>query len=88
MKLKQEFVLRTIVGETVLIPVGNLEDEFQGIITLNETGKFIWEKLVEGKEPEKIAEDMAEIYDVTKEQAYSDIDEICGQLKKLGIYEQ
>ncbi|WP_190324818.1 PqqD family protein, partial [Mediterraneibacter catenae] len=59
-KIKQEFVLRRIAGENVLIPVGNQGDKFQGIITLNETGRFIWEKLEEGKNLEEIAETITE----------------------------
>lgn len=84
-KIKQEFVLRTIAGENVLIPVGNQGDTFQGIITLNETGRFIWEKLEEGTELEEIAKGLAEEYEVSMEKAEKDIDNICGQLRKLGI---
>lgn len=84
-KIKQEFVLRTIAGENVLIPVGNQGDIFQGIITLNETGRFIWEKLEEGKELDEIAEEMTGEYEVPREKAEKDIDKICGQLKKLGL---
>lgn len=85
MKPKQEFVLRTIGGETVLVPVGSLNDNFHGIISLNETGKFIWERLSQGQEPHQIAEALTEVYDVEKEQADRSVEKICGQLKELGI---
>ncbi len=84
-KIKQEFVLRRIAGENVLIPVGNQGDKFQGIITLNETGRFIWEKLEEGKNLEEIAETITEEYEVSREKAERDVNRICEQLRKLEI---
>lgn len=84
-KIKQEFVLRRIAGENVLIPVGNQGDKFQGIITLNETGRFIWEKLEEGKNFEEIAETITEEYEVSREKAERDVNRICEQLRKLEI---
>ncbi len=85
MKLKQEFVLRTIAGDTVLIPVGKLGDKFHGVITLNETGKFIWEKLEEGKEPADIAAALTDEYEVPYQKAVDDVGKICGQLRELGV---
>lgn len=84
-KIKQEFVLRRIAGENVLIPVGNQGDKFQGIITLNETGRFIWEKLEEGKNLEEIAETITEEYEVSREKAERDVNRICEQLRELEI---
>ena len=85
MKLKQEFVLRTSAGETVLIPVGSLGDKFHGIITLNETGKFIWEKLAEGKETREITEALTEEYEVSQAQAEEGVERVLAQLRELGI---
>ena len=36
MKFKKEFMIREIVGETILIPVGESNNHFNGIITINE----------------------------------------------------
>ena len=44
MKLKCKFVINTIAGETVAVPVGG-ENDFNGYIRLNETGKDIFELL-------------------------------------------
>lgn len=45
MKLKMQFILRDIVGETVLVPINESTSSFNGLITINELGKFIWENL-------------------------------------------
>ena len=60
-------------------------DKFQGIITLNETGRFIWEKLEEGKNLEEIAETITEEYEVSREKAERDVNRICEQLRELEI---
>lgn len=42
MKLKEGFVLREVAGQTVVLPSG--EDlDLNMMITLNETGKFLWQ---------------------------------------------
>ena len=45
MKLKEGFILRTVAGETVALPTGGVTN-LDMMITLNETGKFLWEKLL------------------------------------------
>ncbi len=42
MKIKKGFVLRIVGGESVVVPVGALSKDFHGMITLNETGAFLW----------------------------------------------
>ena len=45
MKLKDGFLLKEIAGSWVVVPVGEQVVDFQMMITLNETGAFLWEKL-------------------------------------------
>lgn len=44
MKIKEGFILRTIAGQHVVVPTGQHLD-LSLMITLNETGAFLWEKL-------------------------------------------
>jgi len=44
MKLKEGFMLRQVAGEHVVLPVG-ADVDFNGMITLNETGAFLWNRL-------------------------------------------
>ena len=85
MRLKQEFVLREVAGDHVLIPLAGLTDAFQGIITLNESGVFIWKHIEEGEEEEKIISSMCEEYEVSVEKASKDVKNFIGHLKDLGI---
>lgn len=45
MKIIKEFILREIAGECVMVPTGDTTSEFNGMVNLSETGKFIWEHL-------------------------------------------
>lgn len=42
MKIVKEFILREIAGECVLVPTGATSQEFNGMITISDTAKFIW----------------------------------------------
>ena len=63
MKLRKGFILRDVAGKTFVVATGELSREFQGMITLNETGKFIWECLADDTTAEEIVEKMAKVYD-------------------------
>lgn len=43
MKIKKGFVIRTVGGQNVAVPVGEMSKNFHGMINLNETGKFLWD---------------------------------------------
>ena len=45
MKIKEGFILRKVGGSNVIVPTGNETNEFNGMITTNDTGAFIFEKL-------------------------------------------
>ena len=50
MKLKDGFLLRQVAGQTVVLPIGGGLD-LNMMITLNDTGAFLWEKM--GKETDE-----------------------------------
>lgn len=85
MKLKQEFVLREVAGDKLLIPVMGTEDAFNGIITLNETGAFIFKQIEAEKDEPEIVEALLEEYQVTREQATKNVADFCDNFRKLNI---
>ena len=54
MKLKMDFILRDIVGETVLVPINESTSSFNGLITVNELGKFIWENIESSNDEDEL----------------------------------
>ena len=73
MKVKQGFMLRAIAGNYVVVPVGKAAVDFNGIITLNETGAFLWEQLVHEVTLETLLSKMIDTYEVSMEQATNDL---------------
>ena len=63
MKLKEGFVLRKVGGDNIVVPTGATLD-LNMMITLNDTGRFLWEKLEKGAEAEELIAALLEEYDV------------------------
>ena len=42
MKIKDGYMLRNVAGKYIVVPVGEETMDFNGIITTNETGAFLW----------------------------------------------
>lgn len=84
MKLKDGFILRTVAGQTVVLPTG--EDlDLNMMITLNDTGAFLWEKLqAEIDEDGLVAALLAE-YDVDKETAHKSVQAFVAKLNENGF---
>lgn len=68
MKLKEGFVLRTVAGDTIVVPTGSTLD-LNMMITLNDTGKFLWEKLEKGADTEELTAALLQEYDVEESTA-------------------
>ena len=87
MKIKNGFVVRSIAGESVVVALGEASKNFNGIIKLNETGRFIWDKLVTGAEIEDLVEAILSEYEIDKETAEADVKVFVETLKGAGIIE-
>ena len=85
MELKKQFVLREIVGEAVLVPVGESAARFNGLLTVNEVGKFIWENLESSKDEEDLLHKILEEYEVEEKEAKEDLDEFLDKLRQVDI---
>lgn len=86
MKLKEGFILREVAGETVVIPSGN-DLDLNMIITLNGTGKFIWERLEEGILIDDLVDAFHDEYEVTRERAKEAVCAFVAKLNDNGFLE-
>ncbi|MDU1201581.1 MAG: PqqD family protein [Clostridiales bacterium] len=85
MELKKQFILREIVGEAVLVPIGESATRFNGLITINELGKFIWENIEKVENEEKLLQLILNEYEVNEDTAKKDLDEFLQVLKDMDI---
>ena len=84
-KSDKEYVLRQIGDDYIIVPVGKTTLSFNGMITVNETGAFLWEQLIKGTNKEELLRTLIETYEVTQEEAERDIDEFLDVLYKNNI---
>ena len=73
MKIKEGFILREVAGNYIVVAVGNAVKQFNGVITLNETGAFLWKQLEKGCDEEKLLSALLEEYEVDEETAKADV---------------
>lgn len=81
MKIKEGFILRQVGDQAVVVAVGAASRDFNGIIKLNPTGKFLWEKLEKDITPEQLLAEMLDVYEIDEETAKADISQFVAKLK-------
>ena len=84
MKIKEGFVLREVAGDIVVIPSGDTLD-LNMMITLNDTGRFLWEHLEKGAEKADLVQALTQEYDVSTENAEAHIDVFVAKLNENGL---
>ena len=88
MKIKEGLTLKKIANTWVVLPLaGAATVNFKGMLTLNETGRMLWQLL----EAQATREDMAKAltceYEVPYERALADIDAFLERLVQAGCIE-
>ena len=81
MKIEKEFILREIAGDYIIVPVGKTALEFNGMITVNETGAFLWELLEREHSVQSLVDAMTAEYEVDGAQAEKDINAFLDHLR-------
>jgi len=85
MKIVKEFILRDIAGESVLVPTGETTQEFNGLITLSETAKIIWENLEKVDSLDEMVALILDEYEIDEETAKNDVIGFVGALLQQGF---
>ena len=87
MKIKDGFVLRSVMGNNVVIAVGEASKNFRGIVQLNESAAEIWKHISEGKTRDEICDLMFDKYEVEREALGRDVDKVIAMLCDNGLVE-
>lgn len=88
MKIKEGFVTREIADTIVAVPTGELVNEFQGIIKLTESAKFVWDLLQEDTTMEKLIDALVQKYELNHDTAKADVEKFVNNLKSANIIEE
>ena len=85
MKINENFLLREVAGNTIVVPVGDAAERFSGMIKLNETAVFIWRALEDETDEAAVVDAMCAEYDIDKETAAADVARFVTTLRGAGI---
>jgi hypothetical protein len=85
MKIKDGYRLRKVGNNSIVVAVGGIN--FTGLITINETGTFIWKMLEKGSDIPEIVEALAKECDVKPEDIQGEVTEFIDKLKGADLVE-
>ena len=86
MKLNEGFLLREVAGRIVVVPEGDVLN-LNLMISLNSTGRFLWERLDKGASAQELKEALMEQYDVDEQRASADVQAFIEMLNRHGFLE-
>ncbi|MEQ8175959.1 MAG: PqqD family protein [Syntrophomonadaceae bacterium] len=87
MKISKEFSLMNIAEVNVVVPLGTKNVNFNKMISLNNSGAFLWRQLEIEKTEEELLNAMLNEYEIDETIALKDIKGFICKLKKVGILE-
>ncbi len=80
-----QFLLRHVAGEAILIPVRGEAARENKLIVLNETAADIYELLETNHTPQQVVEKMLQIYDAREEEIAGDVNLALAKLLDLRV---
>ena len=88
LKIKDGFMLREVAEQWVVIPLGERVVEFNGIMTLSESGAILWKEMEINVLVEDLVRVLLKEYSVDEEIAKADILEFVTALREKGLLEE
>ena len=88
MKTKKGFMLRKTAGRNIVVAVGRASEEFNGLITLNETGAFLWKMLQNGTTYDDMLKALLDEYDVSEEDAKAGMDAFLKSVRDADLIDE
>lgn len=87
MKLKDGFALREMAGEFLAVPFDERYSDVGALVSLNETGAFLWKKLEDGAEPKELQMALCAEYEISESEAEVAVLSFTENLKATGLLE-
>ena len=84
MRRNPDYILRRAAGTDLIVPVGRAAAEFPGMITVNGTGRFLWELLETEQTADSLTDALCGTYDVARDRAAADVEDFLRRLRLAG----
>lgn len=88
MKIKSGFAKRKIADSNIVVPVGKATNDFNGMITLNESGSFFWDCLTSETSVDEVVKKVTSEYDIDENTARKDIENFVYMLRNNNLLEE
>lgn len=89
MRLKTDYKIRKIAGESVIVRMGTQNVNMTNIISLNSTSEWLWEQLKDERfDEEKVADLLTAEYEVEREVALADARKWIEMLEKADLVQE
>ena len=88
MKIKNGYILRTVAGQNIVIPTDDKTSAFQGALTLNDTGAFLWKTLESECTRDELIAALTGKYDVDEKKAADSVDRLLKAFDGYGVLQQ
>ncbi|MBQ2247303.1 MAG: PqqD family protein [Tidjanibacter sp.] len=89
MRLKSDYKVRRIAGESVIVRMGEQNVRMTSIISLNPTSEWLWQQLSNQEfDAEKVADLLTSEYEVEREVALGDAAKWIEMLRKANLVEE
>ncbi len=87
MKINENYIMKNIAGEVVIVPTGKAAQYFNGLISTNEVAAFIWKNMESVDTPEEMVKKVLDEFEVDEEIARTDVLGFLNDLKTVGMIE-
>lgn len=87
MKIKEGFVLREVMGNFVVIAVGEQSKNFHGMVKLNKTAADIWSLIEKGCSEDEISKELLQKYDADGDKIAKDVSDTLRKMSEQGFIE-
>ena len=89
MRLKSDYKVRRIAGESVIVRMGEQNVRMTSIISLNPTSEWLWQQLSDQEfDAEKVADLLTSEYEVEREVALVDAAKWIEMLRRANLVEE
>jgi hypothetical protein len=84
-KRADDVICRQVGHESILVPISNNVGNLDYIFTLSPVAARIWELLDGSRSVDQVVETLCDEYDVTRDQATADLDELVSNLEEVSL---
>ncbi len=88
MKIKDGYMLRCVAGQNIVVPIGEAAQKFNGMITLNESGAFLWKAMSDDISRDGLVTKLLEEYDVDEKLAGAGVDSFLHKIRGAKLIDE